>query len=272
MTKRVSDASAFVKHTADAMHKNRRLGSRMKRPKDPLYAVLFHDDPGKRLDVKNKATLELELHHSPDYSCRLRDMAPAHTIVEAYEAGFRGRKQVYAKFKKLHNEHNRGRAMMIPERINKLLCDSCGTEIVSGLQSNLFYFCRMCKGKGNRQELCFNCYNHELHQHEGKHYDEDLGSTHAHFMECRHVEDMEAYKSIDAAYNQGGTFGRGVKTTQKRVIKRIFCDSCHVLILSSADVGVLYYACNNCRDTHKRRFELCSSCWDKFRRGDHLAE
>merc|ERR550514_2335590 len=239
---------------------------------DPLYAILYEEDPKKRKWLQNRATLELELHHHDDYQCRLRDMAPAHTIVEAYEKGFRGRKAVYTKFAKMHNVRKRGREIFIPGRINKLLCDAWGAEVVSGLESNLFYFCRMCKGKGNRQELCATCYNHELHQHEGKHYDEDVDSLHAHFMECMHVEDMEAYKSIDAAYSQAGSFGRRKQMQQMkihRVIKRIFCDCCHTLILTQEDVGVLFYACNVCRDKHNRRFELCTECWDNFRRGDH---
>merc|ERR1712216_466010 len=147
------------------------------------------------------------LHHDDRFICRLVDMLKAERIRDAYEVGFRAMKRecvadTHPSFPDGYQPSEKVRG-----RVEDIVCDMCGEELAAIGFAGWFYFCRRCKQKGQRYELCAGCHACEVLQGKGKHAGAEL---HPHFLKCSH-RSLVRHESLDVAY------------PDKLHIHRVFC-------------------------------------------------
>jgi len=200
------------------------------------------------------------LGHETEYVCKLSDMALAGRLREAYEVGFKG----YKREKPTEVSLVFGEEEIRPKRVyvvEEVSCDTCGVQL-GDLTANAgprwFYYCRQCKRRGNRYELCLSCHALEVLQAEGKHSGTKL---HTHFLKCEH-RSLVKRRDLRNAY-PGSPH-----------LKRAFCDYCGQLAAVGAHDGEVY-TCTRCPIENNLRFELCASCahnlYERGRGIRHLA-
>lgn len=203
------------------------------------------------------------LLHDDLYVCRIKDIALARTLRDAYEVGFRARKlsrptsieemEDDEDFTPRMHEHSPQRSPDGLEKVTRISCDVCGEEIdVSGMdasRSNPFYYCKRCKKHGARFELCEGCLEVEMAQGDGKHLDHEI---HPHFLRCQHsgLEHRRLSSLIAEDLPE---------------IRRVFCDYCGELA-GHCDTDDEVFTCPTCPKEHGVRFELCVPCVQELNR------
>lgn len=220
------------------------------------------------------------LAHENDYVCRLGDMMLCGRLQDAYEVGFRARKQdkPTALQLLLGVQSDSPRASRVG-RVESIYCDNCGLHIVDNDQPgfHFFYFCKRCKRNGRRFELCVPCHALEVLQGEGKYFG---NGPHPHYRHCKH-SNLRRWKNLELAYPSSPH------------LKRLFCDHCGQVILGKGVVtdceskgegaelkrnisqGSMsgstapalqshqkkeFFVCPSCPDEIGLRFELCKQC------------
>lgn len=131
------------------------------------------------------------LGHDARYICKLEDMRLVRRLWDAYEVGFRGRKRAAPTAEELiYGIFDPRQVTMTTVKADKTAldklgefpngwCDACGKEI----GDEYLWFCRRCKVRGNRFELCIECHAVEVLQAEGK---QSCRSPHSHLLHCEH--------------------------------------------------------------------------------------
>mmetsp|Transcript_20340 Transcript_20340/g.43400 ORF Transcript_20340/g.43400 Transcript_20340/m.43400 type:complete len:659 (+) Transcript_20340:313-2289(+) len=144
------------------------------------------------------------LGHDAKYACRLEDMRLVRRLWDAYEVGFRGRKRNPPTDEELACGIFEPRKLTVDTaNLDKSAtdkmgpfpsgwCDSCGQDI----GDEYLWFCRKCKTKGNRFELCLECHAAEVLQGEGKHSGR---RPHPHLLRCQHSS-LQRHTNISSAY------------------------------------------------------------------------
>jgi len=258
------------------------LASKMAKP-DPAYLQVVEEHT---ICAHGPGPVEQwPLLHDDLYVCRLGDMIRAETLRDAYEVGCHARKREQTTLQLIKQL----KADIIPtghknvgfgpekdknymgekKRISLVSCDACGEELAGhddcGITPGTFYYCRVCKGHGNRYELCETCHAVECAQGVGKH----MGSEpHPHFMKCQH-NSIVRQKLL---HYQPPSTPTSPETVEKDIsdFRRVFCDYCGQLA-GNCDEKDDIFLCPKCPGDRGVRFELCLPCkQDLDRRNDPM--
>mmetsp|Transcript_74839 Transcript_74839/g.243040 ORF Transcript_74839/g.243040 Transcript_74839/m.243040 type:complete len:413 (+) Transcript_74839:1638-2876(+) len=258
-------------------------------PKDPVdrcYQQLVDRDCGPG------PAAQWSLGHDARYGCKLDDMRMVRKLWDCYEVGFRGRKRqppteeelTYGIFDpRMQTIKTATADKTAPDKMGEFpnaWCDACGQDI----GDEYLWFCRRCKSKGNRFELCPECHGIEVMQAEGKH---NGRSPHPHLLRCEH-RGLVKHRNLRTAYpglphlrcllcDICGSYIPGLAGGDDRVC----VSGPHVNILStkraaeSADQGARReggralwkapgsgdaFTCPRCPEEVGLRFEVCENC------------
>merc|ERR1712187_770673 len=139
--------------------------------------------------------------------------------------------------------------------LQPIWCDICGEDIANERTREgrcRLWYCRHCKRRGHRFEVCMACHAVEVLQGEGKH----AGSgPHPHYLRHQHCEIVRV-KDLRLAYPFSPH------------IRRTFCDYCGVLMHFRSEDSCIYL-CPRCPEEHGLRFELCEQCALSLREQGH---
>mmetsp|Transcript_67661 Transcript_67661/g.195902 ORF Transcript_67661/g.195902 Transcript_67661/m.195902 type:complete len:565 (-) Transcript_67661:17-1711(-) len=246
----------------------------LKDPQDPTYNNLLDGLRGPGLPAK------WPLGHDARFKCCLDDFRLVGTLWEAYEVGFRGRKRVrlieeqltfgiLSPRKKVVEPADGERpAQGVLGEFPQAWCDACGSDISArqGEQGYLWY-CRQCKSRGCRFELCLQCHAVEVLQSEGKHAGP---APHPHFLRCQHRA-LETRTNLRTLYpgvqhlccalcDVCGDYIPGLKGCDDRVtVTRRGAASGAKAPFRPPGSGELLY-CPCCPEEVGLRFEMCVPC------------
>eukprot|EP00401_Gymnodinium_catenatum_P006792 CAMPEP_0117483048 /NCGR_PEP_ID=MMETSP0784-20121206/13736_1 /TAXON_ID=39447 /ORGANISM="" /LENGTH=551 /DNA_ID=CAMNT_0005277567 /DNA_START=9 /DNA_END=1660 /DNA_ORIENTATION=- len=189
------------------------------------------------------------LDHDEGNVCLMADLCPAQKLHDAYSYGFRGRKldrptEMHIRMYKAAPVRQR---LVRDLEEDGLWCDLCGEDI-----THRFWFCRACKFRGKRFEVCVQCHAVEVLQGEGKHVGQGI---HPHYLRHAH-RDLAMFKDLRFAYPYSSH------------IRRVFCDHCGCLMNFREERAVLY-VCLRCPEDHGLRLEMCEDCALAIRDGGH---
>jgi len=228
------------------------------------------------------------LGHDARYSCHLEDMRLVPRLWDAYDVGFRGRKRARPTAEELTYGVFSPRKKSIeaasadkdaPNGLGEFpqaWCDTCGKDLDEDYNKpSYLWYCRKCKSRGCRYELCLECHASEVLQAEGKH---SGSAAHPHFLHCEH-RSLIKQRDLRVAYP-------GLP-----LLRAILCDLCgshipglrfgddrvavtgrHTNVLkdrrSEAATRVPFkipgsgemYMCPCCPEDRGLRFEVCEFC------------
>lgn len=212
-------------------------------PPDLSYEHLVE---GGKLSPFAEGDQMLPVCHEGGYKCRLHNFEQAYKILDAYDPGFRAQKRETIDPLRYANVSPRlVPRKAVPEKIEEIVCDSCGLLVVKKKAQKRYYYCHECKIHGRRYELCPVCYDREAHQGENRFCGPGV---HPHYKYCYH-QCLILYKCIANAYPQSPG------------ILRALCDHCGKVICSRGDQDARLIVCTTCRDQFGLRFEICVSCF-----------
>lgn len=228
------------------------------------------------------------LGHDARYPCHIEDMRLVARLWDAYDVGFRGRKRARPTVEELQYGVFSPRAKTVETAmVNKdgpegwgefpqAWCDTCGKDLNgSYMNPSYLWYCRKCKSRGSRFELCLECHASEVLQAEGKH---GSAAAHPHFINCEH-RSLIKHRDLRSAYpglpllraiicDLCGSYVPGLRGGDDRVA--VPGHHTHVLkdrrseaatrdpfkIPGSGEV----YVCPCCPEDRGLRFELCEFC------------
>eukprot|EP00928_Gymnodinium_smaydae_P096882 TRINITY_DN8646_c0_g5_i1.p1 TRINITY_DN8646_c0_g5~~TRINITY_DN8646_c0_g5_i1.p1 ORF type:complete len:711 (-),score=165.52 TRINITY_DN8646_c0_g5_i1:241-2373(-) len=250
-------------------------------PRDLCYEDVPLDGRPRGAGPAVRWTLD---HGNVNWLCRMSDFVLASRVREAYECGFRGVKaervavaqsivqrssgagstaagsRATPLYDALLGSSGRGvgggssassfsswQGTLVrrpPARVEEVTCDLCGVEMADFDNSGPFYYCRCCKNRNHRYELCVACHALEVLQAEGKHTG---ASPHPHWESCSHMG-MKRFAQLSDAYPDAVH------------LRWATCDCCGHSTRGTAAGDDAIWVCQACPEKNGFRFELCESC------------
>mmetsp|Transcript_28947 Transcript_28947/g.82281 ORF Transcript_28947/g.82281 Transcript_28947/m.82281 type:complete len:360 (-) Transcript_28947:28-1107(-) len=272
---------------AHALSKSRSLTQiplKREEVRDPTYEHLLGKACGPG------APSRWPLGHDSRYRCHLDDMRLVATLWDAYEVGFRGRKRARMTEDQVMYGVSSPRALSIEDAGSGGLpirtagsfpqnwCDGCGTTLSDGESPGHLWYCRKCKARGSRFELCLECHAAEVLQSEGKHAS-GPGAPHPHLLRCEHRA-LERRTSLRTLYpgtphlhcalcDVCGDYIVGLKGADDRVavvgrrgtaaVEGAACGASNKPIFKAPGSGEMF-CCPRCPEDSGVRFEVCPAC------------